>query len=488
MPGRILPHPKSLLFAARAAILLALLAACLTPAAAQQGAAKIPAEDAEWTFVRVNLTMETRGSGESVVINGRVIDDYRPRIIHVFPSTGVVIDDQGHVLTFLGYRWVDLQGQSPRIDIINRQGEKLKGQLIGIDQNIGVGVVKSLGGKLKKTPFCEQCPVKDGLTVVAPVTEVGGNAQFEAARVVSAGNAGSLPGLEAWSIRINRPLQGVGEPLMDGEHRVLGFISSQKFAPSDPSGGSTIVYHPISQLLASAEKILKSGGDIRTGWLGVFINQDAAVNQTGIIVDNVQEGSPAQKAGLRSGDLLRRYDGKDIREAKQFIRLVQDTPIGAGVALDITRDGKPATLRAQIEARKPVTVANKIALQFPEVTTFGSAAADPQTTAAAGADDWSGVELAPLPAQLADFLQVPGKTGLLVLNIGSQANFRTAGIQAGDVILSVDGKQVQNPQNFISLVRSQAQNHGDVTLRIFRKGSEVVTTIKLSHRSEPAKK
>jgi serine protease Do len=480
--------PKHLFCLRKLAILVAMTAWATAAAAGQDNARKPQADEAEWTFVKVNITTETRGGGESVVINGRVVDDYRPRIIHVFPSTGVVIDDKGHVLTFLGYRWVDLQGQAARIDIINRQGETLKGRLIGVDQNIGVAVVQSLEGKLRKTPLCERCPVKDGLTVVAPVLEGSSAAQFETARILSIGSAGDSPTQEVWSLRISRPLQGVGEPLLDSEHRVLGFISSQKLSPSDPAGGSTIVYHPMSQLLASADKIMKTGGDIRTGWLGVFISQESSGDRPGLIIDSVQEGSPAQKSGLRSGDVLYKYDGKEIREARQFIRLVQDTPIGATVALEVVRNGKPATLKASIEARKPAANPSKIALKFPEVLPFNSAAMDPEMAAAANSDLWSGMELVPLPAQLADFLQVPGKSGLLVLNVGAQTNFGAAGIQAGDVILSVDGRQIQNPQGFIAHLKNQVKGPGVVSLKLFRKGSELVATIRLGKQAESGKK
>jgi len=115
------------------------------------------------TLVRVNFTTEIHGGNDAVTIKGKKTADYQPTIIQVFPSTGVVFDERGHIITFLGYRWVDMQGPAPQIEIIDSKGEKHAGQLIGIDQNIGVAVVKSEGGRLRKTPICEGCEIKDGL-------------------------------------------------------------------------------------------------------------------------------------------------------------------------------------------------------------------------------------------------------------------------------------------------------------------------------------
>jgi hypothetical protein len=87
-------------------------------------------------LVRVNIVTETRFRGE-FELYGRKIPDYQPRVIQVFPSTGAVIDDKGHVLTFLGYRWVDIQSAEPRVDVITSDGQKYAAKLVGIDESLG---------------------------------------------------------------------------------------------------------------------------------------------------------------------------------------------------------------------------------------------------------------------------------------------------------------------------------------------------------------
>ncbi len=471
----------------RSLVLPALMAlmAVGSKASPQENTSKPGPEDADWTLVRVNITLETRGGSEDVVINGRHISGYRPRILHVFPSTGVVLDESGHVLAFLGYRWVDLHGPAPRIDLVTHEGDKYNGRLIGIDENIGVAVIQALEGKLRKTPLCVRCEIKSGVTVVAPVVQGGSVAQFEQAQIVSSGYQEEAATPDSWVVKINRTLPGIGEPLLDVRHRVLGFVSSQRPSPDDPAGVNMVIFHPMSQLLSSAEKILKTGGDIRTGWLGVFVDNATAMSDAGVAIANVQQNSPAQKAGLRPGDVLAKYDGKRIRDPRQFIRLVQDTPIGTTVTLDIIRNGEPAALHALIEARQPTENPGRFVFNFPDIPPMPSPASSAETIPDVSAASLPGIETVPLTPQLAAFLEVPDKGGLLVLSVDPQTTFGLAGVQAGDVIVSVDGERIPNPQSFVSYLKSHSRSARSLILKLFRRGAGGITTIELPKVPEP---
>ena len=464
-----------------AGILLLLLPILASAGWAQESERKGRTFDPELTLVRVNFTTEIRGGGDpAAVIKGRSLTDYRPTIIQVFPSTGVVIDDKGHILTFLGYRWVDMQGPRPSVEIIAPKGEKHDGELIGIDQNIGVAVVKSHGGKLQRTPVCGNCEIKDGITVVTPVIEDAGIAQLQQARIVSMPMDRDAAATGVWTIKINRPLPGAGEPLLDVKHRVLGFVSSQMISPEDSPELNTIMYLPMTQLLASAEKILKVGGDIRTGWLGVIIEGDRGAASGGLAIEDVLEGSPAQKAGVIPGDVIAGYNGKEIREARQFIRLVQDTPIGSKVPLDVLRDGKPLVLQALIEGRRAPENPARIVLNLTDMLRLAENPGYTVVDTSPGAGFWGGLQTVQLTPQLADALQVPGQTGLLVLNVEPQTSFGMAGVQVGDVIVSVDGQRLQSPQSFFSYLRARSRGAHSMILHLLRKGAERKTTIQFS--------
>ena len=441
-----------------------------TTAPAQETSATANARGAEDTLVRVNITTETRGKGERVVINGREISDYRPRIIQIFPATGIVIDDSGHVLTFLGYRWVDIQGSNRRIEVVTNQGQKLPGRLVGIDQSVGVAVVKPQGGKLKKTPFCRRCEVRDGLTVVTRVLGSEGS-EFQRAQISSVGSSSEGQDLQ-WEVTIDRHIPGIGEPLLDTDHRVLGFIASQKPSGQDLMGIHTIVY-PMSQLLTSAEKILQAGTDIRTGWLGVFLDDAPSKDGAGVAIRNVLQDGPAQRAGLLAGDVLLRWNQIPLQHVRQFIRMVQETPAGTRVDLDIIRQGERQTLSATIDSRKPEDTLGRFVVSVPELAdaqgqvesnasqNHGSRQAGPQI----------GLEVVLLNPQLADYMKIPGQSGLLISRVEPNTAAERSGLQAGDVILSIDGRRILDLQTFSSYVQSRAS--GDtLSLRLLRKGVE----------------
>ncbi len=460
--------------------LIVFIAAGAGVAAAQQSAERPVARDDVLTLVRVNLITEARGPSEPVVIDGKIIPGYRPKVIQVFPSTGVVMDDDVHVMTFLGYRYVYLQQADPRIDIVTWRGEKYRGKLIGVDHALGVAVVRSSGGKLRRTLICRDCGIRGGENVVAHFLEPEGEAQFLNARVLSVVN-GSDTGISgSWDITFNRRLPGVGDALLDRDFRVLGFVASQEPSRLDPMGARTLTY-PIAELLDSAHRIIRAGGNIRNGWLGVYPDDSPRPAASGVMIKGVKEGSPAQKAGLRPLDTIVSWNGKDIRGEWQLIRAVQDTPVGSKVALGVLRQGRPVDLSAVIESRQaPEGPDGRFAFSFMDQMLraglgYGVDAPPPADEASV----WAGIETAPLTPQMADFLKIPVHTGVLVLNVDSSMPFSNAGIQAGDVILAVNGESVDNPQTFFAHLRSHGRNAQQVILKMIRKGVEHITTIQL---------
>ncbi|HYK88929.1 MAG TPA: PDZ domain-containing protein [Acidobacteriota bacterium] len=431
---------------------------------------KASKEQVDVALVRLVITTETRGASESIEINGKRIPDYHPTIIQVFPSTGIVMDDQGHVLTLLGYRWVDMGSNKPRVDILTNEGQKYKGKLIGIDQSLGVAVVKPLEGKLKPTPLCLRCEIRDGTTVMTPVVEGAGFPQFEEAQIQSVGTPAGAAESGGWVVTVNRPLPGVGEPILNTNHHVLGFIASQRPSNDDPMGMRTIVY-PMSQLLSLAEKIIHVGGDICTGWLG--INIDPTPLPDGILVTQILEDGPAQRAGLAPRDIIQKWNGSNIQDARQLIQLVQNTEIGSKVSLQVFRQGKTLTITPLIQARKQSESPGRFVFNFPGVVSVPGQE---------GAIDLPrprvGIETVQLTRQLADFLQMPGQSGLLVLKVDQRAAAHQAGVMVGDVILAVDGEHISDPQVFSSHIQSRGWG-GRLILKLLRKGVERTLTIHL---------
>jgi S1-C subfamily serine protease len=468
--------PRSILPLARLILLSALFGARFEGVATGQA----PPGDGEWArqsrLVRVRITSETPPSAEAVIVNGRQLQGYQPKIIQAFPSTGVVIDKKGNVLTYVGYRWVDLPSRNLSVEIVTERGQSLRGKLIGIDEGAGVAVVSLSEGHLEETPICADCRVRDGAFLVAPVFDREDFPRYERIEILSYIPEPELPGRREWELRADS-LPQIGEPLMDSKRRVLGFVSDRRLSMNDSAGFWAKIF-PISQMLGSAEKILRAGGNIRTGWLGIYLGDALRGSAASVVVNQVEEGSPAQRAGLAAGDALVKWNGKQIRDAKHLVQTIQETEIGSTVALEIDRQGRQMTVRPVIEARRYGTAMHRFVFSYMDVVTLqGTGMAPPPGS-------WGGMTAIPLTQAVADGLQIPGERGLLILNVEPSTPFSRAGLMGGDVILAADDSRIGDLKDLYSYARSRARQ-GRMVLRLFRRGSERNAIVQLPI-AEPA--
>jgi S1-C subfamily serine protease len=398
--------------------------------------------EAESHLVRVNIISEFRGPKGMVELNGKVLNNYSPTIIQDFSSAGVVIDPKSHVMTFLSDRWVDIQSSNPRIEISTNDGKKLQGKLVGIDQRNGVVVIELLAGKLQETLICtQQCFGKDDIIVMAPVAEETGLFKFEETRIVPRNVSVGGPLLESIRVPIEHSFPDISLPILTTDRKVLGFIAGRE--PMDAGG----VVYPIQQLMASAREILRTGRDIQAGWLGIVF-QDVP---SGVVVHRVEPGSPAQKAGLNPRDFLVRYNNQPVKSARQFIDLLENSSVGSQARIEIKRQGKLMNLTALIEARKAPQIQSRISLSSPRPLI--------------------GLDTAVLTPDLADALQMPGQTGLLVVDVIAQMPAKRAGVLEGDVIVAMDGQPIFDAASFATYW----QSHGlgsHLILTVLRKGVE----------------
>jgi len=432
---------------------------------------KAQSQQTEPTLVRVTIVTRFEGAKDTVEINGKLLTGSSPVITQSFSSTGIVLDQKGDIMTFLGYRWLDIQNHKPAIEV-SKEGQKWKGKLVGIDQRNGVAVIALTGGKLKVTPTCDECEIRDGTTVMAPVSAE--RSQLRRAQIVSIGTGPATPQPGGWIITVDHPFPDIGQPILTADHRVLGFIASQ-----DPMGIRNTVY-PIAQLLASAKQILTTGKDIRTGWLGLFVLDSNPAIGPGVLVQSVEPDSPAKSAGLIPGDFLVKYNGERVRDSSQYIQLVEGSAIGSTANLEIIRRGKPVTLNASIEARRPQLNTGRVSFNlpagfgFPAVGMFSEPAPRNQRLLI-------GVDTILLDPPLADALQIPVQHGVLVIDVlkGSPADL--AGVLIGDAILSIDGQPITNAPDFVAFMVTHSWG-AQVLLQVNRKGDEHIIPVHIPVR------
>lgn len=160
----------------------------------------------------------------------------------------------------------------------------------------------------------------------------------------------------------------------------------------------------------------------------------------GVEVTRIAPDSPAEKAGIKTGDVVTEYNGERVEGMDQFSRMVRETPAGREVKIGIIRNGAPQTVTAKIASRPvisgqliPAPVQEPFEFRFPDM---------PQSRMT-----WRsallGIEAETLEGQLADFFGV--KEGVLVRTVASGSAAERAGIKAGDVIVRVNDAKVTTP-------------------------------------------
>jgi serine protease Do len=197
----------------------------------------------------------------------------------------------------------------------------------------------------------------------------------------------------------------------------------------------------------------------------------------GVEITRVEDGSPAEKAGLKSGDVVLEYNGQRVEGMEQFGRLVRETPSGREVKLLISRNGATQSITATLQTRKLKTMATVMPnfdmpdVHIPDMPQIFTTWRNPML----------GVEAESLGPQLAAYFGV--KEGVLVRSVSKDTAAEKAGIKAGDVITKVGESSVTTPNELVSAVHA-AMAKKSFSIELMRDRHEANVTVTIEDRSE----
>jgi len=220
--------------------------------------------------------------------------------------------------------------------------------------------------------------------------------------------------------------------------------------------------------------------------IGVTV-RDQTSAASGVLIENVREGTPATRAGLQKGDVVVEFDGEPARSARQFTRLVRETAPGRAVKMTVLRDGSRRTVDITPEPRDSATlqqlpgITGDARRAFPRDFDFRFDPQSPWTEGFFGTGQRMGVSVVPLSDQLAAYFGV--KEGVLVSEVASGTPASTAGIQAGDVITAVNGRNVLSSGDLVREVR-QAEPGSTIDVRLTRNRKELAVKVTMPQRRQ----
>jgi serine protease Do len=264
-----------------------------------------------------------------------------PRRVNSLGS-GFIIDPSGLVVTNN-----HVIADSDEITVILNDGTNLKADIVGRDTKTDLALLRVKPDKpLKAVKFGDS----DGLRLGEWVIAIGN--PFSLGGTVTAGivsarnrdiNSGPYDNYIQTDAAINRG--NSGGPLFNLDGQVIGVNT----AIISPSGGSIGIGFavPSKTVLAVIDQ-LRQYKEVRRGWLGVRIQQvtDEIADSLnvkpprGALIAGVDDKGPAKPAGIEPGDVIVKFDGKDVKEMRDLPRIVADTPVGKDVEVTVIRKGK----------------------------------------------------------------------------------------------------------------------------------------------------
>lgn len=200
----------------------------------------------------------------------------------------------------------------------------------------------------------------------------------------------------------------------------------------------------------------------------------------GVVIEEVRRESPAERAGLRAGDLVVEFDGERVRSARQFARLVQEAPAGRSVKGVVVRGGHKVGFEVTPEPSSGLAVVwledakERLGRLRTELSRLGDI--DVQVRLRPGR---LGVSVLGLTPQLAAYFGV--KDGVLVTSVDADSPAAKAGVKAGDVITAFNGARVAGPDDLRRHV-APLEAGAEFTLTVTRDRKELTLKGKLEDR------
>jgi serine protease Do len=207
----------------------------------------------------------------------------------------------------------------------------------------------------------------------------------------------------------------------------------------------------------------------------------------GVGISRITEGSPAEKAGLKKGDVILQFDSEQVSTNRKLFRLIGEAAPEQAVRLTISRNGSEQQVIVKLGVREDASRTLRAlspeqrGLLFPPRTPRAPGEAPQVFSFEYGSNRRVGVMTTQLTKQLADFFGVSGGQGLLITSVSENSPASKAGLKAGDVITELNGEKIEDTDDFIRALNRK--DEGDVTLTIIRDKSN--RTIKVTPERRP---
>jgi serine protease Do len=380
-------------------------------------------------------------------------------------GSGFIIDPSGFIVT--NNHVIE---DSDQITVTLNDGSSLPAKIVGRDTKTDLALLKVTPKKpLPATHFGDSDKARIGDWVMA-IGDPFGLGSTVTAGIVSARNRDINAGPYDDFIQTDAPINrgNSGGPLFDMDGNVIG-INSAIFSPS---GGSIGIGFSIpSNMARDVVAQLKQFGVAKRGWIGVRIQQVTdeiaqgmgLSNTQGALVADVTAGGPAEKAGLKNGDVVLTFDNKPVADSRELPRIVASTPIGKTVNIDVLRKGKKQSYKIVI-AKLDEGAPDKLGKKLPP----------PPPPKPKSKISQLGLSLVPLDdAARAKFKLARNIQGVAVSDVDPDSPAADKNFRPGDVIVEVQSRPVKDPADVEARVDADVKAGKKVELMLVSRNGDL---------------
>lgn len=385
-------------------------------------------------------------------------------------GSGFIVDPKGYIVT--NNHVID---QADEIHVVlggSNDSKSYKAKLIGKDTKTDIALLKI---EVKHDlPYLvlgnsSQAKVGDWVIAIGNPFGLGGTVT---AGIISAKaryiNASQFDDLIQTDAAIN--MGNSGGPMLNTDGEVIGVNT----AIVSPSGGNVGINFAIpSAMVSSVIKQLQDKGEVTRGWLGVMIqviNENIAEglglgDVRGALVSRVVKNSPAEKAGIKEGDVITKFDGQEVINSNKLPKMVGEADINKKVKVEIFRDGKLKELHVVLE--KPIEEENLE--QHDE-------------SSEASAKTILGMTFKDITQQHRKAYNLAAEEkGIVITSVESGSIASLMDIKAGDVIMKVNKQTINNSKDFEKCMKEiMDKNKGSAVLLLSRDGNAHYVAVELN--------
>jgi len=378
-------------------------------------------------------------------------------------GSGVIVDPKGHVLT--NHHVI---AEADEITVTVSDGTEYTAKVLGTDSETDLAVIQIRGERFPTAPLgdSDRMEVGDWVLAVGNPFGLGGTVT---AGIISAKGRDIRQGTYDDFLQTDAAINpgNSGGPLINMNGEVVGINSN---ILSSNGGNMGIGFAIPAKMVRKIYDQLVEKGTVTRGWLGVNIQNltpDLARNfglegKKGALVSGiVGEDSPAEKAGLRKGDVIVELNGQTIDSNHGLVQLVADVPPGATAELKYYRDGKLQTAKVKLGTRD-----------------VGKVAED-QSAPEQGDRGRLGITARDLTPQMASQMGARSKTGVVIVELEADGTAAEAGLTRGDIIKEANRQEIRSVEE-LQRVLAKVPSGGDLLIHVERAGGGQSATLFVS--------